>query len=145
MVSLLLKFRRIHITEVLKTIAQPGSPTDDLCWCNKRSIFLHEAILNHRHDCGFIYPHFSIPYIFGTCGSQLPIYQVTIDPWFQVYRIHAWYTIYLHESLIFCDFHVGEIYQIHGEKTTYTNIFQQKKTSLFWKPTCPKHHPGMVR
>ena len=125
MVSLLLKFRRIHITEVLKTIAQPGSPTDDLCWCNKRSIFLQEAILNQRHYCGCIYPHFSIPYIFGTFGSQLPILHVTVDPWFQVYRIHAWYTIYLHESLIFMCFHVGKYTKYMVNKTTYTyNIFQ---------------------
>ena len=33
-----------------------------------------------------VYPHLPVPYIFGTFGSQLPIYQVTINPGFQIYR-----------------------------------------------------------
>ena len=28
-------------------------------------------------------PHLPVPYIFGTFGSQLPIHQVAIDPWFE--------------------------------------------------------------
>ena len=33
-----------------------------------------------------IFPDLPVPY-FGTFGSQLPIYQVTINPWFQIYRV----------------------------------------------------------
>ena len=32
-----------------------------------------------------VYPHLPVPYIFGTFGSQLPIYQV-IGPGFQIYN-----------------------------------------------------------
>ena len=34
---------------------------------------------------GYLTLIFQFP-IFGTLGSQLPIYQVTINPWFQIYR-----------------------------------------------------------
>ena len=89
-----------------------------------------------------MFHHVSIPYIFGTFGSQLPIYQVTIDPLFQVYRIHAWYTIYLHESLIFMGFHVGKY---TNNTRLKNNIHQQhfpaKKTVPFFEANMSQASP----
>ena len=43
--------------------------------------------LNYLELCRVEYTtNLPVPYIFGSCCSQLPIYKGTIDPWFQIYR-----------------------------------------------------------
>ena len=56
--------------------------------------FFTPQIMHFNRVCLLYIIHFGVPLfleipiyqVFGNFSSQLPIYQVTIDPWFQIYR-----------------------------------------------------------
>ena len=104
--------------------------------------------LNYLELCRVEYTtNLPVPYIFGSCCSQLPIYKGTIDPWFQIYRELEDEGIHLNFKLMNVEdppIVTKKTLAFNGRKGWEDQKFQREEFVVFSSSDFGKYHPSIM-